>query len=382
LIAHHIILFSIYSFTYADVAEGLNSYQDCKNDYDCFGKNRKCYFTTLDSLNHQTRFVGSGRPGSCVCKAGYVEKDSRLSSLSDCVKKKGGVQQCDSDYDCGEDQVCVVFRSDRLMLNGLEGLISNRKICIGTWMLYLADLEEPRTGGGLRSRFHPDDIFFKRGKQVTHQYDGFVEDKTLVLFLIVMLVILVSVFKANCYRQFQDARRNTPLRHLLPIAEDQPPPYPEPRDSADGLAEVATDENLPKRQSETPPPTYHEALNRNAMQSTDPESNILICSLDVSSEDGIPPAYNEVLSVGLVEPPPVVVDETTETERREEPTDPVDQTPPEEIHEEERKTAQEDSDPATEEKHCAEEESPPLSSPTLHKQSSPTPLHQTQILIT
>jgi hypothetical protein len=27
------------------------------------------------------------------------------------------------------------------------------------------------------------------------------------------------------FRQFQDARRNSPLRHILPIADDQPPPY-------------------------------------------------------------------------------------------------------------------------------------------------------------
>ena len=33
------------------------------------------------------------------------------------------------------------------------------------------------------------------------------------------------------FRQFQDARRNTPLRHILPIAEDQPPPYSERIDS-------------------------------------------------------------------------------------------------------------------------------------------------------
>ena len=33
------------------------------------------------------------------------------------------------------------------------------------------------------------------------------------------------------FRQLQDARRNTPLRHILPIAEDQPPPYSERLDS-------------------------------------------------------------------------------------------------------------------------------------------------------
>ena len=45
-------------------------------------------------------------------------------------------------------------------------------------------------------------------------------------------------------RWLQDARRNFPLRHILPIAEDLPPPY--------------------KAASETPPPSYEEALYRQA----------------------------------------------------------------------------------------------------------------------
>ena len=65
------------------------------------------------------------------------------------------------------------------------------------------------------------------------------------------------------FRQFQDARRNSPLRHILPIGDDQPPPYSERQDSVDGgLAEVVTEPNAPKRQSETPPPSYEEALYR------------------------------------------------------------------------------------------------------------------------
>ena len=67
-------------------------------------------------------------------------------------------------------------------------------------------------------------------------------------------------------RSLQDARRNSPLRHILPIAEDRPPPYTgDSRDSADGLAGplpglVAA----PKPASETPPPSYEEALYRQA----------------------------------------------------------------------------------------------------------------------
>ena len=69
----------------------------------------------------------------------------------------------------------------------------------------------------------------------------------LILFLVCILATLVTVHRAACYRwvlesshdynqpypnlisvlsrSIQDARRNTPLRHLLPIAEDRPPPY-------------------------------------------------------------------------------------------------------------------------------------------------------------
>ena len=47
----------------------------------------------------------------------------------------------------------------------------------------------------------------------------------LILFLVCILATLVTVHRAACYRSIQDARRNSPLRHLLPIAEDRPPPY-------------------------------------------------------------------------------------------------------------------------------------------------------------
>lgn len=53
----------------------------------------------------------------------------------------------------------------------------------------------------------------------------FAEDMMLILFLVCILATLVTVHRAACYRSIQDARRNSPLRHLLPIAEDRPPPY-------------------------------------------------------------------------------------------------------------------------------------------------------------
>ena len=37
--------------------------------------------------------------------------------------------------------------------------------------------------------------------------------------------VLRFIKTCSCFRSIQDARRNTPLRHLLPLAEDRPPPY-------------------------------------------------------------------------------------------------------------------------------------------------------------
>ena len=109
----------------------------------------------------------------------------------------------------------------------------------------------------------------------------FAEDMMLILFLVCILATLVTVHRAACYRSIQDARRNSPLRHLLPIAEDRPPPYmtsmPDSGNkmsvemsshdhthviSADGLTSLMNSAAVPKPASETPPPSYEEALYR------------------------------------------------------------------------------------------------------------------------
>ena len=94
----------------------------------------------------------------------------------------------------------------------------------------------------------------------------------LILFLVCILATLVTVHRAACYRSLQDARRNTPLRHILPLAEDRPPPYvTNSRDSTDGLSELINSVSVPKSQSETPPPTYEEALYRQSVRLPPPE---------------------------------------------------------------------------------------------------------------
>ena len=94
----------------------------------------------------------------------------------------------------------------------------------------------------------------------------------LILFLVCILATLVTVHRAACYRSLQDARRNTPLRHILPLAEDRPPPYvTNSQDSTDGLSELINSVSVPKSQSETPPPTYEEALYRQSVRLPPPE---------------------------------------------------------------------------------------------------------------
>jgi len=221
------------------------------------------------------------------------------------------MQQCETDYDCSrEGDVCIIVRapSERAGLNG-RIRSNNQKICIGTWLIYAADFDEPRTGGGLKH--YTDDIFFKRGRRVPQQYVGFVEDMMLVLFLVCILVTLITVHRASCYRQFQDARRNSPLRHILPIGDDQPPPYSERQDSVDGgLAEVVTEPNAPKRQSETPPPSYEEALYRNSVQLPEESEARTNMATDYLNDLDCLPSYSET-RIRIIENLPQV--ETTQT---------------------------------------------------------------------
>merc|ERR1719433_2369391 len=193
-------------------------------------------------------------------------------------------------YDPGTDTA-------RKLRSGLAPVRGERhKLCVDGWVIqqHIMDLDEPRTGGGLRSHrrdnFNADEYFFggRRPPRVHQQYIGFAEDMMLILFLVCILATLVTVHRATCYRQFQEARRNTPLRHLIPIAEDRPPPYSHTRadDAVDGIPEVVcSGGSLPKRVSETPPPSYDEALYRNSVRLPGLQTETQTRAVDVTVED-------------------------------------------------------------------------------------------------
>ena len=80
------------------------------------------------------------------------------------------------------------------------------QFCVDLYHIYKNHFEgfdEPRTGGGLRSRNFDtmDDFFGNRNRpRVQQQYIGFAEDMMLILFLVCILATLVTVHRAACYR--------------------------------------------------------------------------------------------------------------------------------------------------------------------------------------
>jgi len=214
-------------------------------------------------------------PGRCACRLGYVPARKGL----DCVKKvptsQPGHVTCSTDEDCNRNEVCMSWQYDpaleyarklrsRLSPGGDEP--EKHQFCIDAWIIYnnhLEDLDEPRTGGGLRRRNFDSEEHYFSGRRPPRQYNAYGEDMMLIVFLVCILATLVTVHRAACYRQLQDARRNTPLRHILPIPEDRPPPYVHRSpDSADGPTSIVSTSLLPKPLTEAPPPTYEEALER------------------------------------------------------------------------------------------------------------------------
>jgi len=253
-------------------ANALKGLTVCMNNQDCLGVHREC--------SHQDHEL----VGRCVCQDGYeqVSVDSIACDKKAVQKVRGLHVSCNTDDDCKRSEVCMSWRYDPALefARKLRSRIATEhdtpekhQFCIDAWIIYknhLESLDEPRTGGGLRSRnFEADDYFFsgRRPPRVQQQYIGFAEDMMLILFLVCILATLVTVHRAACYRSIQDARRNSPLRHLLPIAEDRPPPYmTSMSDSADGLTSLMNSAAVPKPASETPPPSYEEALYRQSVR--------------------------------------------------------------------------------------------------------------------
>jgi len=270
----------------AEAADTLKGVVKCMNHEDCLGTNRECSFdggrTTHQNASGDYEVSRPNlRMGKCVCKQGFVQLGTNFA----CQRERPMEvrETCQRDEDCRLGEICMTWQYDpgtdsaRKLRSGLAPVRGERhQLCIDSWVIqqHMLDLDEPRTGGGLRSHrrdnFNADEYFFggRRPPRVHQQYIGFAEDMMLILFLVCILATLVTVHRATCYRQFQEARRNTPLRHLLPIAEDRPPPYSHTRadDTVDGIPEVVCSGSLPKRVSETPPPSYEEALYRNSVR--------------------------------------------------------------------------------------------------------------------
>jgi len=296
-----------------ECADTLKGVMHCMNDEECLGVGRECSFQDREATE-----------GSCVCKPGFVRSGDNYA----CVREMGGVEvkeTCQKDSDCRLGEVCMTWQYDpgtdtsRKLRSGLlPSRGARHQLCIDAWVIehHMAELEEPRTGGGLRSgrrdSFNADEYFFgghRRPPRVHQQYIGFAEDMMLILFLVCILATLVTVHRATCYRQFQEARRNTPLRHLLPIAEDRPPPYSHTghTDTVDGIPEVVcTGSSLPKRISETPPPTYEEALYRNSVRLPgQPTESVRNQSVEVNLEDSSPISPVTSPPTDTTTPPPI-----------------------------------------------------------------------------
>jgi len=290
----------------AEAADTLKGVVDCMNHEECLGTNRECSFEGGHaSHRNATGDYEYARPnrrvGKCVCKPGFVQVGTNFA----CERKRPPMETratCKKDEDCRLGEICMTWEYDpaadnkRKLRSGLAPVRSERhQLCVDSWVIqqHISDWDEPRTGGGLRSHrrdnFNADEYFFggRRPPRVHQQYIGFAEDMMLILFLVCILATLVTVHRATCYRQFQEARRNTPLRHLIPIAEDRPPPYSHTRsdDTVDGIPEVVCTGSLPKRVSETPPPSYEEALYRNSVRLPAPQMETQTRAVDVTMEE-------------------------------------------------------------------------------------------------
>eukprot|EP00090_Calanus_glacialis_P013931 TRINITY_DN22563_c0_g1_i1.p1 TRINITY_DN22563_c0_g1~~TRINITY_DN22563_c0_g1_i1.p1 ORF type:complete len:443 (-),score=123.09 TRINITY_DN22563_c0_g1_i1:135-1463(-) len=265
----------------ASAADTLKGLVECMNNQECLGANREC--------SHVDRAL----TGKCVCKTGHQVTGEGFSCIKKAVHKMRSQHvTCETDEDCDRNEVCMSWQYDptleyaRKLRNQLSSggdQPEKHQFCIDAWIIYnnhLEDLDEPRTGGGLKSNkrnLEGEEYFYsgRRPPRVQQQYIGFAEDLMLILFLVCILATLVTVHRAACYRQIQDARRNTPLRHILPIPEDRPPPYPHGQsESVDGLSAIVLSSAGPKPLTESPPPTYEEALDRNTVRLTELEERV------------------------------------------------------------------------------------------------------------
>lgn len=195
----------------------------CLNHEDCVGANRYC---------HRNRTMTSG---VCACNPGYKQaRDSAVKCLS------VAEHECHSDLDCPKGISCLepLGVIDQFSLSYELRYPQGSKKC---YILAFDNGIEPRTGGGLVARPGGEHVlsgsefldhyytFGRRNRMNAGfhhpHYIKFVEDAMLVLFLLCVLVTLMVVHRASCYRQFRNSRRNGHLRYIIPHRDDQPPPY-------------------------------------------------------------------------------------------------------------------------------------------------------------
>eukprot|EP00094_Tigriopus_californicus_P006407 TCALIF_06171-PA protein Name:"Protein of unknown function" AED:0.08 eAED:0.08 QI:492/1/0.83/1/0.8/0.66/6/0/387 len=241
----------------------------CLNHEDCIGAYRYC---------HRNKTM---QEGICDCEYGY-----KLATGSNIKCLNVFTRECESDLDCPPNSQCErAFGFEGQIPPEWEKYKPNTQLkCIGVDELPYGMGIEPRTGGGLRPGSDFMDHYYTFGRRnrvhagFHPHYIKFVEDAMLVLFLFCVMITLLVVHRASCYRQFRNSRRNGPLRYIIPHRDDQPPPYSQygedppaeeicstrAVDAPDG-ARLASTHGRAKaagssRRGETPPPTYDEAL--------------------------------------------------------------------------------------------------------------------------
>jgi len=332
--------------TEGNPVKGITS---CLNNEDCLGTNRLC---------HRNITMKEGR---CICRPGFKQAVEERIKCLNIVKR-----ECHTKLDCEKFMPCLpaitksdlhheVFTSSyykhyrrthgpkycmsATMMHGYPGISRGKSEYdsgIGD-QFFRGGVEPPRTGGGLLPGSH-EDHFNNRYIRVSRnnhinagfnpEYIKFVEDCMLVLFLLCVLITLLVVHRASCARQFRRARRDGPLRYIIPHSDDQPPPYANYGPPPDGIATSrantindgemisgvlvtgdvidTTDSSLTthsrnpitmanhvqsvlgvsRKSAETPPPTYDEALAiSQALSASMATNDPFPPSLQISSEN-------------------------------------------------------------------------------------------------
>jgi len=266
----------------------IRGYTDCLNDEDCIGADRHCFRNV------------SMRVGKCQCSDGF--KSAKEDPIK-CLNIE--LNECHTNLDCPRHFPCVKHIPLLHAVNRViddQFYVSMKKECFAAF--------DPTLGGFRRT----DDIFnqpfyFDHSSRLHSKYAKFhpsyikfVEDAMLVLFLLCVLVTLLVVHRGSCYRQIRSARRNGPLRYIIPHPDDLPPPYSNygPAVANEGQGSEGTrniapdvDDDSDKNRTETPPPSYDEAL---AISSNNPD-NLFV---------NLPPSQDGAVALPPLQAPPIV----------------------------------------------------------------------------